>query len=84
MEQQTFEGSWEDILQYAPELAGQRVRLTVLSPTLEKAQKPITLDKTLQGRVGRVEFTPADLSARTKDAFAEILDEKYQSWNRQE
>jgi hypothetical protein len=31
MEQQTLEGTWEEILQYAPQLAGQRVKLTVLS-----------------------------------------------------
>ena len=29
MEQRSFEGTWEEILRYAPELVGQRVRLTV-------------------------------------------------------
>ncbi len=39
MTQQIFEGTWEEILQYASELAGQRVRLTIL--TAETANLPV-------------------------------------------
>ena len=77
MEQRTFEGIWEDILLHAPELTGQRVKLTVLSSEKPKPQKPLTLDQMLKGRVGRVRFQPANLSARTKEAFVELLADKY-------
>lgn len=30
MAQQIYEGTWEEIAQHAPELAGRRVRLTIL------------------------------------------------------
>jgi len=36
-----------------------------------------TLDKMLAGRTGRLNFEPADLSARTEEAFAELMDEKF-------
>jgi hypothetical protein len=32
MEAITLEGTWEEILQHAPQLAGQRVKVTILSP----------------------------------------------------
>lgn len=80
MNQHTIEGTWEDILQYASELTGQQVRLTVLSPKASQLQQPVTLDQTLQGRIGRVRFEPSDLSARTKEAFADMLTDKHQSW----
>lgn len=79
MEQRTLEGTWEEILRYAPELAGLRVKLTVLSPGLLKPQQRITLDQTLKGRIGRIRFIPPNLSARTKEAFADIVVEKYKS-----
>ncbi|MBW4488569.1 MAG: hypothetical protein KME12_12340 [Trichocoleus desertorum ATA4-8-CV12] len=77
MEQRSFEGTWEEILRYAPELVGQRVRLTVLSNESSKPQNGTTLDQVLKGRVGRVQFQPANLSTRTKEAFTELLVEKY-------
>jgi hypothetical protein len=77
MEQQTLEGTWEEILQHGAELAGRRVRLTILtdkrtsnSPTAE------TLDQKLQGRLGRVNFQPSDLSERVGEAFTELLEAK--------
>lgn len=42
MEQRMIEGTWEDILLYAPELTGLRVRLTVLSPNAPKPQQHVT------------------------------------------
>jgi hypothetical protein len=77
MEQQSFEGTWEEILRYAPELVGRRVRLTVLSNESSKPQNGATLDQVLKGRVGRVQFQPSTLSTRTKDAFTDLLAEKY-------
>lgn len=77
MEQRSFEGTWEEILRYAPELVGQRVRLTVLPNESSTSQNGATLDQVLKGRVGRVQFQPANLSARTKEAFTDLLAEKY-------
>jgi len=77
MEQRFFEGTWEEILRYAPELVGQRVRLTVLSNESSRPQNGKTLDQVLKGRVGRVQFQPANLSLRTKETFTDLLAEKY-------
>jgi len=77
VQQRTLEGAWEEILLYAPELIGRRVKLTVLSSDDSNSQQPVTLDKILKGRVGRVRFQPSSLSARTKEAFADILADKY-------
>lgn len=77
VEQRTLEGTWEEILLYAPELIGRRVKLTVLSSEDIKSQQPVTLDRILKGRVGRIRFQPSNLSARTKAAFADILADKY-------
>ncbi len=77
MEQRSFEGTWEEILRYAPELVGQRVRLTVLSNESLKPQNEATLDQVLKGRVGRVQFQPSNLSTRTTEAFTDLLAEKY-------
>ncbi|TVQ20680.1 MAG: hypothetical protein EA367_07990 [Leptolyngbya sp. DLM2.Bin15] len=73
MKQQSFEGTWEEILRYAPELAGQRVKLTVLSNESTPLQNETTLDQVLQGRVGRVQFQPSNLSTRTKQVFTDLL-----------
>lgn len=77
MEQRSFEGTWEEILRYAPELAGQRVKLTVLSNE-SATQNETTLDKALQGRVGQVQFQPSNLSTHTKQVFTDLLADKYQ------
>lgn len=77
MEQHSFEGTWEEILCYAPELIGRRVRLTVLSNESSKSENGTTLEQALKGRVGRVQFQPSNLSASTKDAFTGLLVEKY-------
>ncbi len=77
MEQHSFEGTWEEILRYAPELVGRRVRLTVLSGESSKSQNGTTLDQVLKGRVGRVQFQPANLSTRTREAFTDLLAEKH-------
>lgn len=67
MEQQTFEGTWEEILLHSSELVGRRVKLTVVDSESPKPQTANTLDKRLHDRVGRVHFQPSDLSERTGD-----------------
>jgi hypothetical protein len=78
MEQRSFEGTWEEILHHAPEFAGQRVRLTLLSNENPKSQEGATLDQLLEGRVGRVQFQPSNLSTHTKEAFADLMANKYE------
>ena len=75
MEQQTLEGTWEEILQHSAELAGQRVRLTILPPqSPNSSTTALNLDQRLKGKVGRVNFQPSDLSERVEEAFTELLD----------
>jgi hypothetical protein len=62
MQNQTLEGTWEEILQYAPQLSGQNVRLTILP-----SQPPLTLAQTLKGRVGEVSNEIRLISARKAD-----------------
>ena len=76
MEQNTLEGTWEEILQHSAKLAGQRVRLTILPNQSANSSTPETLDQKLKGRVGRVHFQPSDLSERVGEAFTELLDVK--------
>ena len=76
MQQQTIEGTWEEILQHSAELTGQRVRLTVLPDKSANSSTTETLDQKLKGRVGRVNFQPSDLSERVGEAFTELLDVK--------
>ena len=76
MEQQTIEGTWEEILEYNAELAGQRVRLTILPDQSSNSSTTETLDQKLKGRVGRIYFQPSDLSERVGEAFTELLDLK--------
>jgi hypothetical protein len=73
MEQHSFEGTWEEILRHAPELVGQRIRLTVLSNESSKPQNGTTLDQVLKGRVGQVQFQPSDLSTRIEEVRSPIL-----------
>jgi hypothetical protein len=71
---QTIEGTWEEILQYAPQLSGQQIRLTILTP----AATPSTpLDQLLTNRVGEVSFEPTDLSERTHAAYTDLLTQKH-------
>lgn len=76
MEQQTIEGTWEEILEHNAELAGQRVRLTILPDKSANSSAIETLDQKLKGRVGRVHFQPSDLSERVGEAFTALLDVK--------
>jgi hypothetical protein len=50
METTTLEGTWEEILLHAPQLAGQRVKLTILSP-----QPPTPTDRQQQWAIAAQE-----------------------------
>lgn len=79
MEQQVFEGTWEEIAVHAAELSGRRVRLTILSE--QQSENAVaseeTLDKMLKGKVSNVNFQPSDISENTGKAFTDIVTEKY-------
>jgi len=81
MEQQTIEGTWEEILEHNAELAGQRVRLTILPDKSANYSAKETLDQKLKGRVGTVHFQPSDLSERVGEAFTSLLDIKDSMFN---
>jgi hypothetical protein len=51
MNLQTYEGNWEDLLRHAAELAGKRVRITVL----EVAGSPSRLDQALADLIAEAE-----------------------------
>lgn len=74
MPHQTIEGTWEEILQYAPQLSGQNLRLTILTPAPTPST---TLDQLLKHRVGEVSFEPTDLSERTHTAYTDLLTQKH-------
>ena len=76
MEQQRLERTWEEILEHSAELQGKQVILTILpSRSSDEALQP-TLDQTLKGRTGRVNFQPSNLSERVGDVFTELLGDK--------
>ncbi len=79
MKPQILEGTWEEILLHAPKLAGQRVRLTVLTNQTGHPDNPIPLDQLLKDRVGRVQFEPSNLSEYTGEIFTKLLAEQNQS-----
>lgn len=64
--QQVFEGTWEEVVQYAPQLAGRRVRVTVL--TDENGERvPPTLDVMLRGLVGTVRSREGEGTSRLSE-----------------
>lgn len=77
MEQRIFKGTWEEILLHTSELAGQRVRLTILTDETSNSSTTESLDKLLHLRVGRVHFQPSNLSENIGSAFVDLLAAKY-------
>jgi hypothetical protein len=74
MEARTFEGIWEDVAQHGPELAGKRVRLTVLDEIHTKAA---TLDNALAPVIEAAEvlaatLPPLDRAAQSEDWGEEL------------
>jgi hypothetical protein len=51
MEQRTFEGTWEEIARHGAELAGRKVRVTVL----DEPAAPVMLDRALAHLVAAAE-----------------------------
>ena len=74
MQNQILEGTWEEILRYAPQLSGQNVRLTILP---QPSTATLSLDQLLKNRVGEVSFEPTDLSDRTHETYAALLAQKH-------
>ena len=75
---QTFEGTWEEILARASELTGKRVRLTILKDESRDFPPTQSLEQLLQGKVGRVNFQPSNLSECNSEIFTDLLVEKYE------
>lgn len=80
MENQVFEGKWEEIATHAKELSGRRVRITVLndesSPTLDQTlSELLQAAETLEPQEQQsMPFNPAE---DTGKAFTDIVVEKY-------
>jgi len=75
-----IEGTWEEILSHAEELAGHRVKLIVLDEPQAPTPNPDAgnLYERLKDRVGQVSFAvPQDLSQRTGYYFGKALQEKH-------
>jgi hypothetical protein len=75
-----IEGTWEEILSHAEELAGHRVKVIVLDDDQAPASSPDAgnLYERLKDRVGQVSFAvPQDLSRRTGHYFGKVLEEKH-------
>jgi hypothetical protein len=81
MVRQTFEGTWEEIVQHASALAGHRVRLTVL----DDAQKAngelppgVSLADLMKDYIGKFSSDqPSDDARRAEEIFGEYVVEKH-------
>ena len=77
MEQRTFEGTWEEILRRSGELAGRKVRVTVLN----ESASPVMLDRALAHLIADAErligTLPPVPPTPAADAWPEGLVEKY-------
>ena len=75
MVRQTFEGTWEQIVAHAAELAGRHVRVTVFDDAPAAKQG---LEQLMAGYVGSVTSDkPHHFSEQTKEAFEQIVEEKH-------
>ncbi len=75
-----IDGTWEEILSHAEELAGHRVKVIVLYEPQSLSSDPETgsLYERLKDRVGQVSFAvPQDLSRRTGHYFGKELQEEH-------
>jgi len=77
MEQRTFEGKWEDVARRGSELAGRRVRVTVL----EEFEPTKRLDSTLAALIADAERLSGELPPSPgqdpADAWAEGVSAKF-------
>lgn len=80
---QILEGTWEEIAARADEFKGCRVQLKVLSAPPSSANgaageaRPQNLAEALAGRIGKFDFEPTDLAARSEEYFGQIVEEKH-------
>lgn len=76
-----MEGPWEQVQRelevHAKELRGHRVRFYIVDEGLGKSLKPKTVAEAFAGYIGSSSFDPPDLSTNAKNAFGEIIAEKY-------
>ena len=79
MTQEIYEGTWEEIVSHASELAGRRVRLMVLDQLPEQNEKSeyYSLADALNGKVGIIDGASPDLSTRTGENFSDLVKEKH-------
>jgi len=78
MVRQTLEGTWEEVSQHATELAGCRVRLIVLEDAGTTPLSEQTMDKLFVDYIGLANSQPPlNLARRSKEAFGDIVNEKY-------
>ncbi len=80
MVNQTFEGTWEEISRHAPELAGRRVRLTVLTdvPANGTPLSGTSLAEALKDYIGKFSSgTPHNDARDAKKIWAEHVEEKH-------
>jgi hypothetical protein len=77
MEQRTFEGTWEEITRRSSELAGRKVRITVLNEPVS----PVMLDQALAHLIADAEHLVGTLPpvppSPEADAWSEGVIEKY-------
>lgn len=84
MSQQVLEGTWEEITRHGEELAGKRVRLTILdnaAPPRDGKESSIEespLSELLEGLTGVVDSSePVSVIRRGRGVYGEALLDKY-------
>jgi hypothetical protein len=82
MSQQVFEGTWEEIVRHSDELAGKRVRLTVLGEPLlahegESSTEERPLSLLLDGLIGVIDSSEGGTFPLERSAYGEVLVEKF-------
>ena len=77
---QIIEGTWEEIAARADELRGKQLRVEVVDAAIAReaeAQKQQRLHAAIERLIGTIPDLPPDLSERTEEYYAQIMDEKH-------
>lgn len=77
MELRTFEGTWEEISQHGPELAGRRVRLTVLDLARPETMLDSALAKILEDAEKLASISQSPGPSPLDDEWSEGVAEKF-------
>ena len=77
MELRTFEGTWEEISQLGPELAGRRVRLTVLDVARPETMLDSALGSILEDAERLASLSPCPGPSPLGDEWSEGVAEKF-------